>query len=167
MLKRTETLSKKELDQVARTIATRRAAGACEAAWQAILAMTEIPFRRWCEYLRPLFALSREQAFLGAEGERLLARRRKGLEGVLRKKIGYKRMVRGMTERKLKDETIRRHASRIAAFEERLEQMDIRRVLLRALTEETDTRRKRAMKTLLDLFSDEAKERWGGLVAGV
>jgi len=165
VLYKEKTFSKSDKHAVLKRVVTSRAPAACEAAATALMAMARIPFKQWGEILNPVFGVYRKASFLMKERKRTDVISGKALRGILRKKYGYTKQVRGMGDKQARKEVQRRSNARLTAVLQQVRELDILRLLRQAHVSEKNKTRQEALETLIAVFDDDMKPQWANLLA--
>ncbi|MCY3019618.1 MAG: hypothetical protein NTW87_11390 [Planctomycetota bacterium] len=153
-------LGRRKMEDLVHRVWTTRAVGSCVAAERAVESMLAIPFLQWGAIFRPVFGIYRRAAFLLEEQRRVSSATSKTLRGILRKKYGCGDFVRGMGNEQVRKQVSQRSSARLSALLRQVEELDLLRLLERALATETGEPQKRALQQLLDLFSEESRPKW-------
>jgi hypothetical protein len=167
VLYKEKTFSKSDTYAVMKRILASGAPTACEAAATALVAMSRIPFKQWGKILNPVFEVYRKASFLEKERKRTDVISGKALRGILRKKYGYTKQVRGMGDKQARKEVQRRSNARLRAVLQQVRELDILRLLRQAHVSEKNKTRREAFKTLIAVFDDDMKPRWKPLLGAL
>jgi len=156
--------SKPEIEKIADHICSARAIASCEIATRTAQLMAGVPFRKWAEIFRPVFDVYRKEAFLLEEYKSIGEASAKKLRGILRKKYGYGRLVRGMDKKHARREARRLSGSRLNALFEQIRELDVVRLLNRAHASEKNARLRATFESLSTVFSEKARSQWRNLI---
>ena len=156
--------SKHENEQIAARVCSCRAVAGCQIATDTAKTMATVPFSKWAEIFRPVFNIYRKEAFLLEEYKNIDTASGKKLRGILRKKYGYSKLVRGMDKKHAKREVQRLSASRLDAMFAEVQELDVVRLLKRAHAKEKGSRLRKVFETLIEVFNEKVKSQWSNLL---